>query len=642
MVQGPWPPGLLAAPTGPPGSPPAAALPGRPVWDDMPHWRLYGGWHPGEVIRVRHPAGRLLIAGHCLADADTVAADVGAFLEAGRPEDIVRWPGAYVCLLLRNTGPGAAPLRAITDMAGQFPLYSSSRNGETIVGSHPNVLAMLHDRAFDPITFAARIACTSVAPLWADRSPYQGVDRLPSGTWSDIGPGGPRTRAEPAAARRTMAEGVRELRSALDDAVRLRCASVPVSADLSGGLDSTSVACIAARHSAAPLEAVTYHNPDVPAADLVEAARAAALDPRLRPTVVHGTDETLPYQALTDPASVGFGEPAPGALAWRRSALRIQHARQRGARLHLTGEGADALLGAPPSYLAELASSGTWTRLLRHCAQHARMRHTSALGLVLRARRTAVSTPAAALTALAAKLTGPTSGDRLDWSDGVAWWPVSAEAVSWLTPRFRQDLAESAAAASAVPRVHSAAEMATRTELRISAETQRNLRELGARFNVPVHAPFLDDAVVTACLGVPAAEKVALDAFKPLLTGAVRGRVPEQVLSRRTKGDYTAEDYRGARRAASGIRALLDGSRLAELGVIDVTAVGRTVDRLLAGVEVPLGALNVLLATEAWLRAPAPAPSNTAPAMGRFPPSDRVQEGRPCSPSMSRTISTTA
>ncbi|MGH3243390.1 MAG: asparagine synthase-related protein [Spirillospora sp.] len=443
-----------------------------------------------------------------------------------------------------------------------------------------------------------------------------------------------------------MDEGVRELRSTLDDAVRLRCApasasasiSVSVSADLSGGLDSTSIAFLAARHSGTPIEAVTYHHPEAPAADLAEAARAAALEPRIRPAVVHGNAETLPYQELTEPAAVGFGEPAPAALAWRRSALRVQHARKQGARLHLTGEGADALVGAAPSHLAELAGIGTMGRLLRQCARHARIRHTSTFGLALRARRTARSTPAAALSALAARLTGPASSDRLDWADAVAWWPVSSEAVGWLTPRFRHDLAELATETSVAPAVGGAAEMAAWTELRISAETQRNLRELGAAFDVPVHAPFLDDAVVTACLGVPASEKVAPDAFKPLLTGAMRGRVPEQVLNRRTKGDYTAEDYRGARRAAAALRGLLTGSRLADLGVIDVTAVSRTVDRLLAGVEVPLGSLNILLATEAWLRAPVSA----SPDMARRSPSVRVQEGRPCSPSTSPTISTTA
>jgi len=81
------------------------------------------------------------------------------------------------------------------------------------------------------------------------------------------------------------------------------------------------------------------------------------------------------------------------------------------------------------------------------------------------------------------------------------------------------------------------------------------------------------------------------------------GLVPGEVLARRTKGDYSAETYRGARDAASALRHLLNDSRLAALGVIDPTAVGDALDRMTAGVAVPLGPLNMVLATESWLRA---------------------------------------
>ncbi|TYK51207.1 asparagine synthase-related protein [Actinomadura decatromicini] len=633
MARG-TPPGVIAVASAS-GAPPALA--GSPVWDDVPGVRLYGGWRPDEVISVRQPSARLLVAGHHLADhhladhhladhrlagAGTVAADFRAALESGDPDRLTGRFGACLILIVRLPRPGEPPyaceFQARTDLAGQFPLYSSGRAGETVVGTHPNLVAEAHGRGFDPLSFAGRIACPHVMPLWGDRSPYQDVTRLPSGTWLHITSSG--RQATPGGSARELVsldEGARELRAALDEAVRLRCAgateSEPVSADLSGGLDSTSVAFLAARHAAAPVEAVTYHHPAVPAADLAEASRSAALDSRLRPAVVHGTDDTLPYQALGEPAA--FGEPAPGALAWRRSALRLQHAAAVRARLHLTGEGADALLGAAPSYLAELARPGSARRFAAHCARQARLRHTSAFGLAVRARRTAKCDPAEALSALAGTLARPPEPGAFGWPDGVAWWPVAPDALRWLTPRARADLADLAAGGSAVPGVRSAADMAARTELRHSADTQRHLRELGAGLGVAVHAPFLDDAVVAACLRVPASAKVAPDAFKPLLARAVHGLVPGEVLGRRTKGDYTGEDYRGARRAAAAIRGLLAGSRLADLGVVDPAAVGRTVDRLLAGVEVPLGSLNVLLATEAWLRSPAPpVPGLPAPA----------------------------
>ena len=90
--------------------------------------------------------------------------------------------------------------------------------------------------------------------------------------------------------------------------------------------------------------------------------------------------------------------------------------------------------------------------------------------------------------------------------------------------------------------------------------------------------------------------------YKPLLQSALTGLVPSEVFARRTKGDYSAEDYRGARRAITELRTLLRDSRLADLGVIEPGPVLAALDRMVTGIGVPLGPLNTLLATELWLR----------------------------------------
>ena len=117
-----------------------------------------------------------------------------------------------------------------------------------------------------------------------------------------------------------------------------------------------------------------------------------------------------------------------------------------------------------------------------------------------------------------------------------------------------------------------------------------------------MHAPFLDDEVIRAALSVPATRRADPWSYKPLLRAAMAGLVPDEVLGRRTKGDYSAESYCGARAAASALRELLRDSRLAELGVIEPAAVGTALDRMTAGVAVPLGPLTMVLATESWLR----------------------------------------
>ncbi|MEV8410786.1 asparagine synthase-related protein [Streptomyces niveus] len=115
-------------------------------------------------------------------------------------------------------------------------------------------------------------------------------------------------------------------------------------------------------------------------------------------------------------------------------------------------------------------------------------------------------------------------------------------------------------------------------------------------------APFLDSDVIRACAALPAHLRAAPPAFKPLLGAALADLVPAPVLARRTKGDYGDEDYQGARACARELRGLLVDSRLAELGVVEPSAVVAALDRAVMGLRVPFPALNRLLAAEIWLR----------------------------------------
>lgn len=558
---------------------------------------LFGTWHPDEVKRVEHLGASLLILGHCLAKLDRIQADFILALRRDDPWLLTRWPGAYAGLLLR---PGE--IVAFTDLAGQFPIYHSRRGNQIRLASHPGILAEIHRRPPDPITAALRIGTPSVLPLWQTRSAFADIARLPGGGMLRASQGSAGFSLMPP----SCDSGVEAFRAALTEAIALRCTDGRVSADFSGGLDSTSVAFLAARH--APVDAVVYHNPLVPAADLAEAVSFSRHDRRIRLRVVRGTRETLPYLGLLSSAPGGLmpDEPTRGTLALRRSMLRLEHAARAGrGRIHLTGEGGDAILGAAPSYLSDLARPRELGTLVRHCRAVAGLRHGSAAGLALRAVSLRRTTAARALVRLGRDLLHPRE-TQLDWPGAVAWWPLDGTAVSWLTPALRRDLAERAtdpATAALVGPATGPADMAALTELRQSADAQRHLRELGVAAGVRVHAPFLDNAVVGACLGVPPARRIDLARPKPLLAAALDGLVPAAVFQRRTKGDYSAEEYRGARAAGRHLHALLDDSRLADLGVIEPGPVRACLDRFLAGALVPMGAMAELIATEVWLRA---------------------------------------
>src|SRR5215470_10409585 len=264
-------------------------LPGNPLWPGVPSVRIYGSWRPDEMRQACHTRGRLLVVGHCLASPHEVAKAFHIAMDSGALGSLTTLPGAYTCLILRDD-----ELVVITDFAGQFPVYHSRLGGETLVGLHAGVLAAQHGRTPDPITAAARIACPGVLPLWSNRSPYRDVHGVGGGAVLRVQAGDLRIDFEPLLPVRgtSRTQGASALRKTLVDAVQRRCGLGSVSSDLSGGLDSTSLALLATRYSQGPVRAVVYHHPLAPAADLADAVRYARLDPKISLAVLNGTDQT--------------------------------------------------------------------------------------------------------------------------------------------------------------------------------------------------------------------------------------------------------------------------------------------------------------------------------------------------------------
>lgn len=576
---------------------------------------VYGHWHEGECSQHHHRGATLLIMGQCLFGESRRAAEFARAVDSsagGRSFGAVAdWPGSYSAIVLHRNGA-----EAYVDPAGQFPVYYSQLGDEVLIGSDPRFLATCHDRPADPVTAAVHIACPAVLPLWSGRSPYSGIARLEGGSVLRAGSAGAlvveSSRWPSPVPGRTRAEGAAMLRQALVSAVRARCLDQVVSFDFSGGLDSTSLTFLAASIKAVkerPFTSVHYHQPLAPAGDLTDAVRFAGLDPRISLVIVSGSEETLPFSSLLtspgeDESLPEPVEPTPQALSGRAAALRLAVASSSGARLHLTGEGADALLLPSPSYLGSLARPVLARTLLRHCVGYAQLRYASPTVLARKAVGLARTTPARALSRLARELQRPDVRPPT-WTDLISWWPPSGEAVAWLTAGMRRQLAEIAddpATARVIPGDFGPADLTALADVRRSGDAHRYLRQVGASLGLAVHAPFLDADVIRTALSVAPQARTEPWSYKPLLSDALEGLVPAEVLRRRTKGDYSAEDYRGARNSVSALRGLLRDSRLADLGVIEPGRVESVLDRMTSGIAVPMGPINMLLATEVWLR----------------------------------------
>ncbi|WP_156722317.1 asparagine synthase-related protein [Streptomyces apocyni] len=566
--------------------------------------RTMGRWREGELRSFQCAGGSVIAVGQCLAGEQEFTRDADRALATGRLLPLTQWTGSYLCLVVRPH-----ELTAFADLAGQYPLYFRRRPGRTWIGSQPATVAAAAGGGCRPDlqTLATQVLCPDVPLLPQNRSVVADVEQLGSGQALRITTEGACTQWEYETllpdTDASFATGAEALRTALEESVGRRAARAgALTADFSGGLDSTSLAFLALRHKAGPLPVFTYHRAGGDCDDVEHAHRFARLDQRLHLQDVAGTPETLPYQRMEGVRRTG--EPDPAAVGTARTRLRLEHIARHGGDIHLGGEGGDALLSAPPCYLAGLVRLGGLRKLGRHSHVLARSRHVSPLEVMGRAAHLAHTSFATALHRTARLLEQP-EATVPHWLDTVSWWLAPGPEIAWLTDSARKEVAKLARSripippdpASTQPDVH-----ATRHQLRTSASAQRQLDHTAAPFGLWPQAPFLDNDVIRACLRLPAHLRADPPAFKPLLGAALSGAVPAPVLDRRTKGDYSGEDYQGIRLASTALREILDTSRLAGFGVIAPDVVATSLDRARMGLRAPFPALNRLLGVELWLR----------------------------------------
>ncbi|MGW8375989.1 albusnodin/ikarugamycin family macrolactam cyclase [Streptomyces sp. ODS28] len=572
----------------------APDAPGHPLWsaDEPP---LVTG--TGETCRLVNDGPlRLVVAGHCYAHDH----ELRRALTAVRDHDwaaLTVWPGSY--WVVADDGETTAVL---TDLAATRPVYYAS-GSRTAWSTSASSLAHRLDAGVDYSSLAARLICPTVPEICGQSTTFLGIQRLPGGHALTISRNGGR-RIVAYERRRTLPfdQAASELRESLLEAVRRRTDSTPhVTADFSGGLDSTSIALLALR-SGSKLVAVNHHPEGVSDNDdFVYAQRAAADQPGLTLRTV-GDNTGLFFDDLDSAPSTD--QPFPDAARWRMRFAYQRHCAEEGSELHLTGSGGDTLLTASPYYLADLTGAGL-RHFLEHCRMRARLRHFPVHTVATTAALTSRTSNATALHQLARDLAAgiPVPPPHRAAKESLGWMRLSG-ARSWLTPDARHHLSrkfEEAARESAVPRSETSRHRHL-AELHEFGSWEAELRTQAQGMGIPHHAPLLDTTVVRAALAVPVAEHASVTAQKPLLGTALSGLVPEWLLQRTTKGAYFGNAYTGLRRNADAVRELLLDSRLAAEGWINADTVLAEVDRLTAGAAGKWAALEAVVTTELWLR----------------------------------------
>jgi hypothetical protein len=114
--------------------------------------------------------------------------------------------------------------------------------------------------------------------------------------------------------------------------------------------------------------------------------------------------------------------------------------------------------------------------------------------------------------------------------------------------------------------------------------------------------PFLHRPLVEFLMNVPIEQKLRPDETRSLMRRALKDLLPKKILERRSKGTTGEALCRGLANEWPRIRPLLEDSRLARRGYVNIEGLKQAFDRARHGMEFNISSLLQALALEVWLR----------------------------------------
>jgi asparagine synthase (glutamine-hydrolysing) len=555
----------------------------------------------GELYNYRQLRAELRAAGTVFR----TSSDTEVLLEAWRrwgPASLRRLRGMFAFALFDER---EGTLNLARDQFGIKPLFWTARDGGVAFASELKGLRPLLG-ARPPIDHTAIVASLMYYWIPEDHCVYQGVEKLPAGSWLQVGPGGrrrlerffdPRSELAVPSGRRV---GVEELRRVLEDSVAAHLvADVPVSTFLSGGLDSSLLTVLATRQnrdidsytiSFRPEDRRLEAMPD----DLAYARKLAG-----RHGIRLHEVEIAPDVADLLPRMVHTLDEPIGDAAAINAYLICRAARDAGVKVLLSGMGADELFGGYRKHYACLLAT-RYRRLpglLRHRVVAPAVGRLPVAGRRrgYRAARWAKRFVAFAdlpeEAAFRRSYTHYDVGELHELLDPELW------------PAVDRLVAEHAAVYHEGPADDQVNRMCyTDTRLFLPGLNLAYTDRASMAASTEVRVPFVDKEVVAAAFAIPGSAKIVGRERKAILKQAAEAWLPREIVYR-PKGLFSAPLRAWIRRdLADMVEDLVAGGTLVTSGLVDKQMVRAMIDADRRGTADRSKEIWQLLTLELWYR----------------------------------------
>jgi asparagine synthase (glutamine-hydrolysing) len=357
--------------------------------------------------------------------------------------------------------------------------------------------------------------------------------------------------------------------------------NTPVFCELSGGVDSSSIACVAMRApvSGRNVHAVSYTFPGSFTAQEEEYVQAVERDTG-RAAFRISDQASLSLTRL--PQRFTCDVPTNGLWVLRRFDAVARLMSRHGARVLLSGIGGDQMFWSeyhPGLPIADLVARGRLVRALRESARIAQEVHRPALGILVHGAAPALP----------------------------RWWQSTLATYAgigeWFAPRF---VRERRLRERMLPMPDEAGFPLPSSRMQ-SGLIRRSMRVFAldpcltdAWFDM--RYPYLDRRVAEFALAIPLSQKARGRQSRSIVRRGLAGIVPEAVLQRRSKAGPGEAFLRALGRAWHWLAPLFERPRLADLGIVNPDLLGQTLSRARHGAVRHQAQLTWTISLELWLR----------------------------------------
>ncbi|WLQ35546.1 asparagine synthase-related protein [Streptomyces castrisilvae] len=504
-----------------------------------------------------------------------------------RWSDLMALPGSY--WVVARAGKHSF---VCGDLSGLRSIFYARQPG-CIWSTSAQRLAVHQDALPDLPFLAARI--TAGAEHWPGRTVYDGVHAVPAGFGLLLGGEPVLVDVSGYAPSATLEQGAPVSADALERAVQWRMEEADglVGADVSGGLDSSTLAILASR--AGSIRAVTYADRFTSSEDLDFARRVAShMGTELK--VGAGGPKELPFGWSWDQPVPD--QPAALSLTCAQHALYLRPA--AGLPLHFTGNGGDIVLDSCSAAWIGMVQCGDRRAARRQVTGWARARNRPPRDLWQAVTRAASITHDEALTRAADRVERADFGHR---RSGVWSWCHLGQSAKWLTPHGREQVAGMLREAASAATTEARADLAEqRTSLRLVGADARDTVPLTRPWRIRQVHPFLDNQVVRAAFTITPVERHGVTTFKPLLAAALPF-LPPWLTGRTSKGSFSRQLTAGMVHHRPALADLIRTSPLATNGLLDAEPALAALARVGGTAAGDLYDLQRLVMTCQWLAA---------------------------------------